>query len=146
MNYRKATLADVPKIIELLKLGNLPPDDCKDHLEHFLVVEENEKVIGAGGLEICGSEGLVRSMVVAPEHRGRGIAQNLYRLIEGKAHESGIKTLYLLTESAAGYFKNLGFNVQERSEVPVSIMETRQFRELCPASATVMFRTISEQI
>ena len=145
MNYREATDADLQIIKELLNISKLPSDDCEDHIKNFLVIEEKGKIIGVGGLEICGTIGLVRSMVVIPEHRGKGVAKNLYTLLEDRAHGLGIKTLYLLTESATEYFKSLGFIVQERSEVPVSVMETRQFKELCPSSATVMFRAISDR-
>lgn len=143
MNHREATDADLQIIKELLNASKLPSDDCDEHIKHFLVIEEKGKIIGIGGLEICGTVGLVRSMVVMPEHRGKGIAKNIYRLIENRAHGLGINALYLLTESATDYFKNLGFIVQERSEVPASVMETKQFKELCPSSAMVMFREIS---
>ena len=145
MNYREAIDADLQIIKELFDINKLPSDDCEDHIKHFLVIEEKGKIIGVGGLEICGTIGLVRSMAVIPELRGKGIAKSLYTLLEYRAHGLGIKTLYLLTESATEYFKNLGFIVQEHSEVPVSVMETRQFKELCPSSATVMFREISDR-
>ncbi|MCU7919345.1 MAG: GNAT family N-acetyltransferase [Candidatus Thiodiazotropha sp. (ex Epidulcina cf. delphinae)] len=144
MNHRQATDADLQTIKELLDIGKLPLDDCAEHIEDFIVIEEKGKIIGMGGLEICGAVGLVRSIVVDPAYRGSGIAKNIFRLIEVRAIALGINRLYLLTESATEYFARLGFSIQERSEVPASVMATRQLKELCPSSARVMFREVSD--
>ena len=146
MRHRKATKADSKIIRELLEDNGLPTDDYEDHIESFIVVEGGGKVIGIGGLEKCGAAtGLVRSIVVVPGHRGKGLANEIYMMIEDKARNLGIKALYLLTESATEYFMKLGFEVVKRIEVPESVKETRQFRDLCPVSAVVMFRDISER-
>jgi len=145
-DFGKATQADSKIIRELLEDNGLPSDDYEDHIESFIVVKEGGKVIGIGGLEKCGAAtGLVRSIVVVPGHRGKGVANEIYMLIEDKAHNLGIKTLYLLTESATEYFKKLGFEIVERIEVPESVKKTKQFRDLCPVSAAVMFRDISKR-
>ncbi len=143
MNHREAAHTDLQTIKELLNISKLPSEDCEEHIGNFMVIEEKEKIVGVGGLEICGAIGLVRSIAVAPEHRGKGVAKQIYKSIENKAHGLGINTLYLLTESTAEYFKKLGFIIQERSEAPLSVMETKQFKELCPSSAKVMYRKIS---
>ena len=114
----------------------------KKYIENFIIFEENRKIVGLGGLEICGAFGLVRSIVVIPEYRRKGLAKKIYKIIEDQARSLGIKTLYLLTESATEYFEKLGFSIKERSEVPASVMETKQFSALCPSSAIVMYREI----
>ena len=144
MNHREATSADLPTIKELLNISKLPSDDIDDHIDNFIVIEEKGNVIGVGGLEIYDDIGLVRSIAVVAEHRSKGIGEMIYRLVEDKANDKGINTLYLLTESATEYFKKFGFITQERSEVPASIAETKQFRELCPSSAKLMFHKISD--
>ncbi len=145
MNYRKAISADLNEIKKILMANGLPSVDFGEHLENAIVVEEKGAIIGLGGLEIGGDIGLVRSIVVIPSYRGKGIAKNIYRLIEDKAHHLGINVLYLLTESATEYFQKLGFAVQQRAEIPIAVMETKQFKELCPSSATVMFCKISSK-
>lgn len=143
MKHRQATDGDLQEIKELLDCNNLPSDDCEEHIENFIIVEEKRKIIGVGGLEVYGNVGLVRSIVIESGYRGRGISKNIYNLIEDRAHSFGINTLYLLTESATDYFKKLGFVVQERQKVPKSIMNTKQFKELCPSSAMVMSHELS---
>ena len=143
MNHREAAHTDLQTIKELLGISKLPSENCEEHIGNFIVIEEKGKIVGVGGLEICGAIGLVRSIAVAPEHRGKGVAKQIYKSIEDKAYGLGINTLYLLTESAAEYFKKLGFIIQKRSKVPESVMKTKQFKELCPSSAVVMCREIS---
>ncbi|NOY73762.1 MAG: GNAT family N-acetyltransferase [Gammaproteobacteria bacterium] len=145
MNYRKAIGADLNEVKKILIANGLPSVDFGEHFDNAVVVEEKGEIIGLGGLEICGDIGLVRSIVVIPRYRGKGIAKNIYRLIEDKASHLGINVLYLLTESATEYFKKLGFTVQRRTETPIAVMETKQFKALCPSSATVMFCKISSR-
>ncbi len=145
MIHRPATKADLQKIKELLNSSKLPSDDCDAHIENFIVIEERDKIIAVGGLQICGATALLRSIAVEQKYRGKGIAKRIYKLIEDKAAVMGITSLYLLTESAIGYFEKLGFVARERSKIPESVMDTKQFKELCPSSATVMFCKISDK-
>ena len=64
MNYREATAADLAAIKALLNASKLPSSDCDKHIKNFIVVEHRGKVIGSGGLEVCDTDGLVRSIVV----------------------------------------------------------------------------------
>ena len=145
MNYRQAINTDLKQIKELLKMSRLPSKDCEEHIKNFIVTEEKNKIVGIGGLEIYGPLGLVRSIVVKADYQNRGVAREIYQLIESMAIRSGVKELYLLTENAAEYFKKLGFSAQLRAKTPPPIRETRQFKELCPSSATVMFHEISNK-
>ena len=49
----------------------------------------------------------------------------------------GIQSLWLLTETAAGYFEKLGYESIPRSAAPESIQQPAQFKDLCPASAAL---------
>ena len=142
MNSRDASKGDLLSIERLLCSSHLPSEDIVGHIDNFVVIEENEKIIGVGGLEISGGVGLIRSIVVAPEHRGIGVGKKIFKLLEIKANDLGLNTLYLLTDSAEEYFRKLGFLTKDRTDVPLSVMETKQFKELCPPSATVMFRDL----
>ncbi len=85
MDHREAIATDLQTIKELLNISNLPSGDCDEHIENYIVVEEKGNIIGVGGLEICGANGIVRSIVVVPKFRQKGIAKIIYKLIEGKA-------------------------------------------------------------
>ena len=142
MNYRDAKYADLKAIRELLQAGDLPSVDCEEHLDNFILVENEGEIVGLGGLEIYDDIGLLRSIVVVPDNRGNGIGKKICDLIEKRATSLGVKVLFLLTESAEGYFSNLGFSVRSRNEVAASIKGTKQFKELCPSSAKMMVREL----
>ena len=142
MECRVAEKEDFPGIENILRESRLPADDCDGHIGNFIVIEQEGIIIGIGGFEACGILGLIRSIVVIPEYRGKGIGREILTFLENMAYDMGITTLYLLTETAENYFKNLGFSVKDRSEVPEAIVKTKQFSELCPASAKVMCREI----
>jgi amino-acid N-acetyltransferase len=143
MSLRKATTADFEEVEGLLIACNLPSDDIAKHFGNFIVHEEEGVIIGVGGLEVHGTDGLVRSIAVKPASQGKGIGKSLYNSIENRAFELGIDALYMLTESAEVYFSQFGFIVIERKGIPNSIKNTKQFSLLCPSSATVMFKALT---
>ena len=142
MKYRQATAADLVGIERLLKDNNLPFSDCSEHIDNFIIKEDKNNIIGIGGIEIYGCNGLIRSIVVTKIQRGKGIAKDIFQIIKEKAFGFGVTDIYLLTETANEYFEKLGFRAVKRTEVPESIMNTKQFKELCPSSAVVMYLEI----
>jgi amino-acid N-acetyltransferase len=142
MLNRNAIQADLQSVQKILHDNQLIWEDCEAHLKHFIVMEVEHKVIGLGGIEPYGSNGLLRSIAVTSAYRSRGVGRTIYTLLQAYAHQLGINTLYLLTETAADYFSTLGFKHIARSNVPDSIKETQQFSKLCPAHAIVMYHNI----
>jgi len=142
MNYRDATQNDLEAIRGLLDICNLPSVDCEEHLNNFILVQENNNVIGVGSLEVYNNVGLLRSIAVLPNSRNNGVGTIIYELVEKRALDLGVKFLYLLTESADEYFSSFGFSLKERNDVPLLIMKTKQFKDLCPSTAKVMYREL----
>jgi amino-acid N-acetyltransferase len=137
-----ATPADEGAVVALLRACELPHEDVTRHLAHFIVARDGGRVVAVIGLEVHGKDGLLRSLAVADDRRGEGIARRLYASLIGKARELGLSRLYLLTTTAQGFFGMLGFRVVARDEVPDTIRGTEEFRMLCPATATCMARTM----
>ena len=71
IQYRKANVSDYEGITTLLLQEKLPVEDIDKGLPHFFVATANERIIGSIGLEVFGTVGLLRSMVV--DHAFRGI-------------------------------------------------------------------------
>jgi N-acetylglutamate synthase-like GNAT family acetyltransferase len=138
MIYRHAKFSDLEAIGAILDKNNLPSEDCRDHIDHFIVLEINGQLSGIGGLEHHGHYGLLRSIVINTDVRNRGLGKKITQKIIDQARDDGIKTLYLLTEGAAEYFAALGFTTVKRTDVPLPIRQSRQFSSLCPTTAIVM--------
>ncbi|MFB6233468.1 MAG: arsenic resistance N-acetyltransferase ArsN2 [Haloarculaceae archaeon] len=136
LTLREADDGSLPYVESLLERNGLATDDIadRDALSLYVCYRGDERV-GIGGLEVYGTAGLLRSVVVAEEMRGTGIGRALCAELEARASERGVETLYLLTTTARDFFVDLGYHAVDRDEAPPSIRETRQFSELCPSTA-----------
>ncbi len=134
---------DLAGIVGLLADADLYHDDLTPgHMRHFLTIREGDDLIGAVGLEVFGSDALLRSLVVAPGHRGEGLGVQLVEGIETHAHECAVTSLYLLTTTADRFFDLLGYERIDRASVPESIGATTEFVSFCPDSAVCMAKML----
>lgn len=130
------------EVIALLSAEKLPAADLPETLEHFIVAIQDAKVIGVAGLEVYDEFGLLRSVAVSDSHRGKSIAAKLLRRIEALASLKNIAELFLLTETAAGYFERKTYRRISREEVPEPIKASSEFSHVCPVSAVVMSKPL----
>lgn len=138
------TAADDPDLLGALKDEGLAVDDLGEENRTFYVYRSlSGEVLGYGGYELYGRDVFLRSIVVMPEGRGKKIGANLVPLLLYRASRQGAKTAWLLTTSAPDFFAKIKFKRRERSEAPLSILETRQAKSLCPASAVLLSKEIS---
>jgi amino-acid N-acetyltransferase len=130
-------------VLALLQAQGLPVSDITDeHLEHFFFVGSHDSPTGLVGLEIYGSDALLRSLVVGENARGKGLGSALTGHAERYAAPKGVRSIYLLTTTAETFFKRLGYGHIDRSQAPLSIQRTREFASLCPASSTFMVKSL----
>jgi len=122
----------------LLRVNELPFDDCDQHIENFIGVFERQSLIGLGGIEVHGNRGLLRSIAIVETARGRGLGSAIVDYLHEQARSIGLRYLYLLTETAETYFLAKGYECQARDDLPAEIKSTEQFQSLCPASAQAM--------
>jgi amino-acid N-acetyltransferase len=144
MTPEPARSADFSSIVRLLASAALPHDDLTpEHLRHFLVLRAGEDgIAGVVGMEVADDAGLLRSLAVADARRGGGVASRLVDALEAHARDAGIRTLYLLTTTAEGFFARRGYARTERADVPDAIAATAEFRNICPASAACMAKPL----
>ena len=143
ITIQKASLSQLPAIIQLLKLNNLPFEDLQQQmLDHFLVAKNDQEVVGVVGLEVYEQVALLRSLVVSRHFRGMEVGKRLMESVEKVEKSLQLQQVFLLTTDAERYFKPFGYQVVHRSGVPESIQQTSEFSDLCPASAKVMVKTI----
>ncbi|UVC06672.1 GNAT family N-acetyltransferase [Rhizobium sp. TH2] len=121
----------------------LPTDDLAEAGRTFFRITDGPETVGYGGFELHGEHALLRSMVIDPERRGRGLGGIAVDLLLGKARAAGACEAYLLTLSAASFFERLGFARIDRAVAPATILATRQAASLCPASAVLLHRELS---
>jgi amino-acid N-acetyltransferase len=144
MNIVKATDQSRDEIINLLQSQKLPSEDLPLLLNDFYIALEADELTGVIGMERYGHYGLLRSMVVHPDYRNKHIAEMLVKRLEEKAVSSGITSMFLLTETAANYFERKGYDTISRDDVPSDLMRSTEFSHVCPVSATVMKKQLTE--
>src|SRR3954465_10266136 len=137
---RPARADDLAAVEQLLTSSHLPLDGVRDAFHSFIVAEAGTNIVGVAGLEICCDNALLRSVAVHDAWRSRGLGRALVARTIAEAEARGINALYLLTTTADRYFPTFGFRTVGRESVPDDIRATSEFREACPASATVMCR------
>jgi amino-acid N-acetyltransferase len=144
ISLRRATESEYARVESLLAGNDLPQQDVRDGAAEFLLASTDAGCVGVVGVERYGSNGLLRSLVVAEPYRGRGYGTALCDALETYTRENGVESLYLLTTTAAPFFRARGYERVERGTVPDRIRATTEFADLCPASATCMVKTVGE--
>ena len=135
-----------PEVQRLLADAELPTSDLDDGDEvQWVGMRIEGQLAGIAGLEIYGKVALVRSVVVTPSYRGHGFGKALVVSVENIALQSGVQEVYLLTETAEGYFERRGYRSHSREEAPPAIATTTEFAEVCPASAAFMRKCLLER-
>jgi amino-acid N-acetyltransferase len=125
----------------LLKASQLNSSDLtSEHLRHFFGLGAKEEPEGIVGLEVFNTLGLLRSLAVASSRRGAGLGSKLLAHAEDYARNLGIKSLYLLTNTAESFFEHRGYQSTARDDAPSAIRETKEFSEICPVSSVFMVK------
>ncbi len=128
-----------------LKENRLPFSDVQLENSHYLLFYENEELIGSIGLEWYQSYALLRSVAIAEKWRGKGLGKMMVAEILKEAKEAKkakMDGVFLLTETAAPFFLQIGFTDFDRQQTPEAIRSSSEFSHVCPASARLMYASI----
>ena len=144
LHLRPLSLQDTDwrTFISLLTLADLPTPYLEDGGRFFLM-EDETGLIGFGGLEGDGADQLIRSVVMAPGLRRRGLGPRLVDQLVQQAKACGAERLWLLTTEADQFFAELGWTAVERDSAPEKVQGSRLFRDGGPATAVLIVRSLS---
>jgi N-acetylglutamate synthase-like GNAT family acetyltransferase len=125
---------------ELLALASLPQpgEDGRS-----FAVEDERGLLGFGALEGEGPDQLLRSVVLVPSLRRRGLGHALVSRLVGQARTDGAERLWLLATGAERWFARLGWSPVPRAGAPEAIRRLGQLQGVCPASAALMVRALA---
>lgn len=134
----KASEEDLGSIARLLKEYDLPTQDIGVSDIEFYILKEGENLVACIGLEIIGETGLLRSLAIEKESAHQGIGTQLVKFILDESSAKQLKSIFLLTETAAPFFTKLGFKTIERNSAPEAMQRSTEFSELCAETAVCM--------
>jgi amino-acid N-acetyltransferase len=126
----------------LLKSSGLPYEDL-NYKDHVLVgYYDGEELVGTGGLEIYDGYALLRSLAVKLGARGMSLGSAITKDLIEQGRKNKLKGIYLLTETARGFFMLKGFKDVNRDQVPQAVKSSSEFSHVCSSTAACMFLTL----
>ena len=146
ITIRPAAAGDLEAVSELLRAARLVPiDDTAQFGDQYAVAAAADgTILGVAGYERYGADVLLRSVAVAEKWRSEGIGRRLAQDRLADATQRGCATAYLLTDTAAEYWKRHGFVPMDRSEAPREVSRSREWSAACPVSATAMRKSLNK--
>lgn len=126
VTIRKARMQDISAMARLINSyannGIMLPRnelDLAEGVRDFTVAEIDGHLAGCAALHFYTPiAGEVRSLAVAPEHKGAGVGRLLVEALEREARECDLATLFAFTY-VPGFFVKLGFDQVDRSVLPL---------------------------
>lgn len=143
LDFRPARPEDYPAICALLAEEGLPNKDIEGgQAGRFHLAIRDRHVLACAGLELYGSDALLRSVAVDRRARRHGLGRILVGIAERDARAAAAHRLFLLTTTSASYFEKLGYVAIDRSAAPALLQASPQFASLCPVSAICLSKQV----
>lgn len=136
-------LYNLDSLFEALRVEGLPHDDLYEPERNFFQFHQGDQLVGYVGIEGFTADRLLRSFLVFVPHRGEGIGSEALKSLEALLLSNEVKSLHLLTTTAASFFEQHGYEKRDRAAAPAAIQNTLEFCSLCPASASYMVKRIA---
>ena len=133
---------DEAELMSLLTRCGLTVAGVHAHIASGLAARQGSRLVGSAVLEVYPDGALLRSVAVHEEERGFGLGIRLTEAALALARRLGVRRVFLLTETAADFFRRFGFQTTSREAVPPSVQTSIEFTAACPKSALVMERTV----
>ena len=127
----------------MLQRNGLPTADLGIARPEFVIAAHADRIVGIGALERFGDTALLRSVAVEAQWRGSGVGRLIVGELERRARAVGIGELILLTLTARDFFQRLGYAAKNRAQVSPAVLDSAEFRSLCPASAMCLAKSVS---
>jgi amino-acid N-acetyltransferase len=130
---RGATHADLDTMLEVLTAAGLSTREILDHGSLFWVACHGSALVGTCGLEIDGTNGLIRSVAVAGVNRSCGIGRALVKEAMAYAKSQGIERLFLFSKDTGSFFLGLGWeevSVEAAADLLQNTLQVKRYEEM----------------
>lgn len=128
VNFRKATIRDVPMLLRLINyyaaqrlLLPRSESDLRENIGDFFVAADRGRVVACGALKLYDQEiAEIRSLCVEPGLKSSGLGRALTGRLLSEADRRGLKSVFALTV-APEFFYKCGFQEAPREKFPLKI-------------------------
>jgi amino-acid N-acetyltransferase len=125
-----------------LTRAGLPADDVAQDGPLFWRFERDDVPVGFAGIEVHGTDALLRSLITLPPVRHQGIGGAMIDKMEVEARARGASAIYLLTRDFVPFFARLGYAPCGRDRLPPAIAAAGPFAEPGLGDATPMMKLV----
>ncbi len=127
IKYMPAKLSDIKEMQKLVepevRSGIILPrsdDEIATNIRSYTIAKLDDKLVGFGALHFHTDRlGEVRSLIVSPDVRGKGIGKNIVKKNIQSAKEFGSEQIFTLTYKKE-FFESLGFREIPKEELPAN--------------------------
>ena len=128
MRIRRAQVGDAPAICDLINqyaeqgvMLHRSLESIYGTLRDFRVAEDDGAVVGCVAAHVFwGDLAEIKSLAVAPSHRGRGVGRQLVEAAAEDARRLGLPRIFALTYER-DFFARMGFDEIDRGALPEKI-------------------------
>ena len=126
--------------------AGLPTQGLLEAPTIVLTAVDGGDIVGWIALERHGDDGLLRSLLVDGAHRGLGVGVSLVNAIEGEAVAQGLRSVYLLTETAESFFARRGYRRVPRDAAPETVKASVEWAVACSDAAIPMVKDLPRTV
>jgi len=119
---RTRTAEDLEAVTRLLEAARLPAQGL-ERTEGWVILDQ-DRIVAHVAMETTPDAAVLRSIVVAADQRGRGLAR---RLLEAAEAQAGPRSLVLKTDAVGPWVERHGYRRIPREQLPPSVLATTQF-------------------
>jgi len=106
---RRATIEDLPQLISLWQLEQLPAATLEKRFKEFQVVSDaGDQILGTIGLQVSGGQGLLHGESVAKPEMADQVRELLWARVKAMIHNHALERLW--TPATTPYWKTKGFS------------------------------------
>jgi amino-acid N-acetyltransferase len=125
-----------------LARAGLPADDVVHDGPLFWRFERDDVPVGFAGIEVHGTDAVLRSLITMPPVRHQGIGGAMIDKMEVEARARGASAIYLLTRDFVPFFARLGYAPCGRDHLPPEIAAAGPFADARRSDATPMVKQV----
>jgi predicted N-acetyltransferase YhbS len=125
-----------------LARAGLPAGDVVDDGPLFWRFERDDVPVGFAGIEVHGTDAVLRSLITLPPVRQQGVGGAMIDKMEVEARARGASAIYLLTRDFVAFFAKLGYAPCGRDHLPPAIAAAGPFALASFADGTPMVKQV----
>ena len=126
----------------LLEESKLPTDILSSSQGELWIARESGAT-AVGGFEFYGDDALLRSVAVDASRRSAGFGRRLVEQLIEVAVQRNVQRVWLLTETAEGFFQKMGFIRVERQAITNrDLLGSPEFTHVCAQTAVCMVKRV----